>query len=169
MASITRELNIFLDRSDAIIRQLSSSEITENSQWVEQMTEGDSNYTSFNAYVSYESNMEVSNQINELRSLAEKINTLLHIQQYLIQGCSVKKINTHFDGEAIKQSENAEWKCNFTNTFLPGHSSYATSQAIADTCKKIKTAETQALALYNYLNPDNPREISSCCRECVIL
>ena len=169
MASITRELNIFLYRSDAIIRQLSSSEITENSQWAEQMSEGSSNYTSLNAYVSYHSNMEVCDQINQLRQLAEKINTLLHIQSYLIQRCDIKKINTNFDGEAIKQSENAEWECNFTNTFFPGHSSYATSQAIADTCKKIKTAEAQALALYNYLNPDNPREISSCCRECVIL
>ncbi len=169
MAAITRKLDKFLDNSHQVIGQLGSSRLAEAMQGMEQMSEGDSNYTSINAYWSYEKNMEVSNQLNRLKKLSQKINALLAENQHLIADCSVQRLSTDFDGESIKRCENAEWELSWRNTLLPGCSSDATSEAISDTCEKVKAAENQALVLYNYLNPDNPREISSCCRECIIL
>ena len=169
MAAITRKLDKFLNNSHEVIAQLGSSRLTEVMQGIQQMSEGESNYTSINAYWSYEKNMGVSNQLNRLKKLSQKINALLAENQHLIGDCSVQKLNTDFDGESIKRCENAEWELSWQNTLLPGCSSNATSQAINDTCEKVKAAESQALVLYNYLNPDNPRKISSCCRECIIL
>ena len=169
MAAITRKLDQFLNNSHEVIGQLGSSRLTEVMQGIEQMSEGDSNYTSINARWSHEKNMEVSNQLNRLKKSSQKINALLAENEHLIAECPVQRLNTDFDGESIKRCENAEWELIWRNTFLPGCSSDATSQAISDTCEKVKAAESQALVLYNYLNPDNPREISSCCRECIIL
>ena len=74
MAAITRKLDKFLDNSHQVIGQLGSSRLAEAMQGMEQMSEGDSNYTSINAYWSYEKNMEVSNQLNRLKKLSQKKN-----------------------------------------------------------------------------------------------
>ncbi len=107
---------------------------------------------------SHRQNKQTATSVNQLRASAQAINALLAEYSGLLHECEVQLLNTDFCRDRFKEHEyeEQEMSCCQKLTTIP---SGKTWDALQKTMTQVKIAEEQGLAMYNYLNPEHPREI----------
>ena len=159
VVSISKTLNDFLDQSHKTILELHELEKEELA-----------NEPDFDGgpYMElHRQNRQTADIVNQLRTSAQAINVWLLENPSLINGCDVQQLDTDFFGDGLKEHEYKD--DNMTCCGKLATTPYnKTWKEIQKTLAQVKIVEEQGLAMYNYLNPENPRQIPWH-RECIIL
>lgn len=147
--SLSKTLNDFLDQSHETIVKLQDLEREELAN--------EPNFDAGPCEGPYRQNKQTADSVNKLRTSAQAINVLLLTNSSLLNGCEVTQLDTDFCGEGFKEHQYGEaLSCCQKLITIPNNK---TLDALQKTMTQVKIAEEQGLAIYNYLNPEHPREI----------
>ena len=163
---LSHKLNHFLDCANNAVYALEKSKQEES----QISTDDDEIAAPLPGYSaeSRRANLESSDKVSCLKRLAQEIEGIILEHPGLLENCSVQHLSLDFSGEGIRNKELAEDDASCCDRFFLGNASRGTLLEIQSTSAKVRNVEQEALAMYNYLNPDDQKSIS-CCRDCVIL
>ena len=112
-------------------------------------------------------NKQTADTVNQLRTSALAINLHLLGNSSLMSDCNVQQLDTDFCGDGFKEHEYEEDTMTCCEK-LAATSYSKTWNEVRKTLAQVKIVEEQGLAMYNYLNPENPRHVPWH-RDCIIL